>query len=511
MNNITSKCIDLKRRIKSNHFTSELYLLLVLLIVSFYFLYNQVLTIKRESLWFDEAVSFLTADLPLSQIINNSIQDPHPPFYYVFLHGWFRVTSAGDTNGRFLNVLLNIGIILLVYKLTKILLKSKKLALITAGLSIISPFQLLYSHELRMYTLLMFLSTAVVLIYLKARQTGQTKYWFLFGATAVLAMYTHLFSAFVLLAIGTHTLIHWRDKNNLYKTIAIGLIILILFLPWLYLLIQESQSNLGSFRPLQTDSVLNPIKPITSIAFLLFGQANTIWYAGLVFFLVLATTIVFIMELLKARKQREDVSFLQLPILLILLSIGVPNLMYFIHPFFLPERTMAAAAPFILIMLAWGASRQHSPLPYLVGTTAVTMFISTTLYLTTDDLIKPPYRDTIQFVAQQYRQGDIILHTSDGSYLPSVSYVNLPNHILLDGDPDMRKPIKVYQAFGGEVWEREKISTITNRLWLIVALEHSIEWQQEQVDYFHEQHTLLETYDFNGISVYLYDVKADKP
>ncbi len=483
------------------------YLLLFITIISFLL---RLASIGRESLWFDEAISFLTAELPLSQIINGVNQSSHPPFYYTVLAVWFKIVSTGDINGRFLSLLLNVATVPLLYLLTDLLLQNKQRALIAASLLAISPFHILYSHELRMYTLFMFLSAIIVLAYLKARQIGQIRWWFLFGLTAILAMYTHLFAAFVSLAIGIHAIIHYHDKNNLYKTIAVGAIIITLFLPWLYLMTQESQIEIGSLRPLQSDTELrNPIKPLTSIAFLMFGQASTIWYGASVFFLVIATAVIFLMELLKARKQGEDISFLQLPILLILLIIGIPNLIYFINPFFLPERTMAAAAPFILILLAWGAIRKQSILSYLVGATAVTMFIGTIITLTTNDLIKPPYRDMIQFVDQQHHQGDIIIHTSDGSYLPSLSYVDLPNHVLLAGDPDMRKPIRVYEAFGGEVWEREEIPIITNQLWLIVALEHSLEWQQEQADYFHEQYLLLETYDFNGIGVYLYEAKVD--
>ncbi len=388
MNNIISKCTDSKRQTKSNIFTIGL--CLTPLIISFYVIYSQLSTIGRESLWFDEAISFLTAKLPLSQILDNSIQDPHPPFYYVLLHGWFRVMPEGDANGRLLNLLLNIGIILLVYWLTKMLLNNEKLALIAAGLSIISPFQLLYSHELRMYTLLMFLITAMVAAYWKARENQETYWWILFAILAVFAMYTHLFTAFALMAIGIHALLHLREKTSLLKTVIVGIFIILLFLPWLYVLAGESQIAIGSLRPLQSDAeIFNPIKPITSLAFLLFGQANTVWYGGIVFFLVIAITAVFLLDLYKAHKQGEDISFLQLPGLLVLLIIGIPNIVYFINPFFLPERTMAAAAPFLLILLAWGVTRKHSPLPYLVGVTAVIMLAGTIMYLTTDTRIKP--------------------------------------------------------------------------------------------------------------------------
>lgn len=58
------------------------------------------------------------------------------------------------------------------------------------------------------------------------------------------------------------------------------------------------------------------------------------------------------------------------------------------------------------------------------------------------------------------------------------------------------------------MWSREEVIARGNRLWLIVALEHSVEWQLEQADFFARQFTLLQRHEIGGIQIYLYDVTA---
>ena len=330
----------------------------------------RIANIGRESLWYDEAISFLTAELPLRSILTNLIRDPPPPFSYVILHFWFKLFSPSDVNGRLLSSLFNIMMLPLVYVLGKELLHKRTLALFAVFLAAISPFHILYSHELRMYTLVMLLSTALGIAYVRAERTNSRWWWLAFAAISLLMVYTHLFSVFVLTAIGVYALIRRRHGQLLWKTAVIGLGLTILFLPWFYLLFGQSQADMESLRPLTSiDSDFNPLKPITSAAFLLFGQATTLWYGAAVFFLTIALFVVFLLELRKTDTiERRTVL---LPGLIVLFTIGMPVVLYFIRPFFLPERTMAAAAPFLLILLAWGLTRQHSPLPFLVMATGV--------------------------------------------------------------------------------------------------------------------------------------------
>jgi uncharacterized membrane protein len=464
----------------------------------------RLVAIDRDSLWFDEAISYLTATLPLEGIFNNTIQDPHPPVYYGLLHLWMSGLPDSDLAIRLSSLILNLLLIPLIFILSIELFDNKRIGLLAAILVAISPFHILYSHELRMYTLLMCLAILVVISYLRAFQTGHWYWWVFFAFTSLIAIYTHLFAWLMLAGIGTYALIHWNRKRELVISITIGVLLLVLFLPWLLMLAGEDQLEAGSLRPITRDreDTYNPLKLVTAPAFLLFGQSKTMWYAAGILFLVISIGIILIIEIRKAKIDDKDKGLL-MPILVVVWSIGIPAVVYLVRPFFLPERTMATAAPFLIVLMAWGFTRRGSPLKYLVIGAATFMLIGSLVYLAGDP-VKPPYRSTMDYVESNRQDGDVVLHTSDGSYLPALRYVDFGNHAVLAGDPDPRKPIPVYEALGGELWTRERALGTGNRLWLIVALEHSLDWQQEQASYFAEQYRLVDQQDFGGISVYLY-------
>ena len=468
---------------------------------------GRLIGIGRNSLWFDEAVSYLAADLSIVNILNNTIQSSHPPIYYLLLHFWLPFSSNSDDALRAFSLLWAILLIPAVYFLALELFHNNRTAVWAALMAALSPFITLYSHELRMYTLLAFLVTAGTLCYLRAVKDNDKRWWGLFLLVFFLATYTHLFAWLPLGAIGLYALIHRRNRRALQWTLICIGILAFLFIPWVLILLGESESELGSIRPLtQANVSANPLKPLTTLAFLLFGQSTKFpIITGISLFLTLSLVIVFIMDGRKAIKEKSANNLL-LPILISGMTVGLPVLLFLLRPFFLPERTLAAALPFLIMILAWGTTRPKSPLPYLVGIAAVFMLTSSLLYLTGDP-IKPPYRTTMEFIAEQRQPGDAVLHTSDGSYFPALRYVDFEAHGLLAGDPDPRKPIPVYEAVGGEVWALEQAGRMGTRLWLIVALEHSTEWQVEQAQYFDQRYQLLQRYDFDEINVLLYNLE----
>jgi len=463
----------------------------------------RLINIGRDSLWFDEAISYLASTLPIPEILNNSIQSSHPPAYYLMLRLWRQLVPDSDPALKLLSVFWNVLLVPIIYLLTKTLLNQKWLALLTAGLVSISPFHILYSHELRMYTQVMLLVTLAAWAYWQARQCVQWRWWALFGLFALAAVYTHLFAFLVLAGIGLHALIHHQERQLFWRTCLIIGLISLLFVPWLGLMLSEAQKDLGSLRPLAQESGRNPIKPLTSLAFLLFGMSSNLIFTGLILFTIVAIGAILLIDARKIRRQRIPDGIL-LTGLIIVSVLGLPLMVYLVRPFFLPERTMAVASPFLLLFLAWLTTLKHSPLPYLVGFAAVLMIVGTILYHT-GPLIKPPYREATNWVSEQIRETDLVLHTSDGSYLPALRYAQLSHHAVLAGDPDPRKPVEVYEAVGGNVWRLDDLEALPGeRLWLIVALEHSLEWQQAQTHYFASTYALLEEHEIGGIQIFLY-------
>ncbi|MBK8901475.1 MAG: glycosyltransferase family 39 protein [Anaerolineaceae bacterium] len=468
-------------------------------------IFLRLFSLGRDSLWLDEAISYLAARLPVSQIANNTVQSSHPPLYYFLLHFWLDLVPDSDTAVKLLSTLLGILLIPAVYLLGQQLFENRTVSLTAAALTAVSPFHILYSHELRMYTLLMLLVVVATAVTLHARQKETGGLWFVAGGLFLLAVYTHLFAFLALAGVGLHALLTYRShKRAFWATAAMTAVILICFIPWLNLMLAEAQPALGSLRPLQQATAFNPLKPLTAPVFLLFGMSSSFWYSGLILFIFFAYLIVFLLELRKLGRQQIP-SGLGLILLIIICVLGLPLGVYVVRPFFLPERTLAAVAPFLIIWLAWGVTRRQSPLPYLTGLALLLMLVGTVSYHL-GPLVKPPYRDATAFVLQNAAPGDVVLHTSDGSYLPALRYAPLLSQGVLAGDPDPRKPEAVYAALGGQVWSLADLETSANgRFWVIVALEHSIEWQQSQYKTIAASHTLLDEQTIGGIRIFLFE------
>ncbi|MCP4418021.1 MAG: hypothetical protein GY805_15470, partial [Chloroflexi bacterium] len=75
---------------------------------------------------------------------------------------------------------------------------------------------------------------------------------------------------------------------------------------------------------------------------------------------------------------------------------------------------------------------------------------------------------------------------------------------VLAGDPDPRKPEVVYKALGGQIYSLAEVANQNGRLWLIVALEHSVEWQLAQVEAISGSRSLLDEEEIGGIRILLY-------
>lgn len=464
--------------------------------------------IGRESLWFDEAVSYMAASLPVPQIIDNTIQSSHPPLYYLLLHFWQQIVPDNDGALRWLGMLWDLLLIPALYWLTMLMFGRRSLAIGAALFAAVSPFHILYSHELRMYTQLMLFVTVGTAVYWRARQSMNWKWWVLCAMVWTAAVYTHLFAFLPLAANGLYALWRYRERRALWFTVILILVVVLLFTPWLVILAGETQTELGSMRPLTQAVMRDWLKLLTTPAFLVFGLSDILPYTAVALFLTLATAVVLLLEWRRIRADGLPDGLVLIGLVLAC-TLGAPLLLYLVHPFFLPERTMAAGSPFLLILLAWCTTRRHSPLPYLVYGTAVVLAIGVVLYHV-HPLIKPPYRDAVAFIAERRQPGDVVLHTSDGSYLPALRYANWLQQAVLAGDPDPRKPKSVYETVGGAVWSREQALAAADRLWLVVALEHSIDWQQAQAVSFSDQFPVLVHQEIGGIDIILYDLSETK-
>jgi 4-amino-4-deoxy-L-arabinose transferase-like glycosyltransferase len=207
--------------------------------------------LSYHSLWFDEAVSLQWATsnpVWTWQRTFSLAEDKHPPGYYLLLHYWIdlldlvglpRSDTALRAFGSILGVLTVVGLLLLVRRLS-----GRPTALLAGLLVALSPVLVWYSQEMRMFQPA---TTALVwagLFLLWAWETPAPGWrwmgWLGFVVALALALYTYLFSAFLLPAVGlTLLLLFWtshppRLVGRLVEGILALAVATLLFLPLAY-------------------------------------------------------------------------------------------------------------------------------------------------------------------------------------------------------------------------------------------------------------------------------------
>lgn len=163
-------------------------LLLILLLASALRLYR----LDGQSLWADEGNSAALALRSLSQIARDAGHDIHPPLYYWLLHFWVRAFGNSELGLRSLSALLGVLLVALTYLLGERLF-GRSVGLAAAFAAALSPFQVYYSQEARMYILLALEGAAsayALLRYLESERRG----WLLgFILSSTAGLYTHYF------------------------------------------------------------------------------------------------------------------------------------------------------------------------------------------------------------------------------------------------------------------------------------------------------------------------------
>ncbi|MDJ0901196.1 MAG: glycosyltransferase family 39 protein [Xenococcus sp. MO_188.B8] len=179
--------------------------------------------------------------------LQSSTVDSHVfPLYYVLGHFWIQVFGDSIVAIRSLSAFLSLLVFPGLYWLCWELFQSSLTAWIAIALMAVSPFNVLYAQEARMYSLwtVLILFSSVAL--LRAMRLKKSLDWSIYGVTLVLLLYCHLFSLFVVLGQGIYVLITERlkFKEIFRKYLVTSIFSFLLFCPWIFVIL----TNLGSIR-----------------------------------------------------------------------------------------------------------------------------------------------------------------------------------------------------------------------------------------------------------------------
>lgn len=213
-----------------------------------------------QSLWSDEGNSVALAQARLGEITARTAWDIHPPLYYWLLHAWMRVFGQSEVAVRALSAVAGVLLVAVVYRVGARFF-GKQVGLLAAIIVTVSPFQVYYAQEARMYALLALLGALLVWTTGELMRHGEwternegpsrsgftarfwlppARYSFSYILSATLGLYTHYVFPLILLATNI-SMLGWLLKGHKERQAArwwggwltLQLIPLILYLPWL--------------------------------------------------------------------------------------------------------------------------------------------------------------------------------------------------------------------------------------------------------------------------------------
>ncbi len=201
----------------------------------------------EQSLWYDEGVTWMLSQMQSrSLLIEWTAADIQPPLYYLLIWQSDLYFASSEWALRFPSAVFGILTLPVIYILARRLAPTHRFfPLLAATIFAISPVMIYYSQEARMYTLLVLEASLSSYFLLRVIQPTK-RLWIWIGGyvlIAAMALYTHYFAAFLLVAHGAFLLITLTQrrfpKHLLVQSSAMIGGAILLFAPWLSILISR--------------------------------------------------------------------------------------------------------------------------------------------------------------------------------------------------------------------------------------------------------------------------------
>jgi len=377
-----------------------------------------------QSLWYDEGVSLLLAGKRVPDLIAHTARDIHPPLYYLLLRGWTTLAGRSEFAAAYFSLFFGVLLVALAFRLTQ-LLYGRQAALFATLLVALSPYNLWYAQEVRMYTLgATFGLLATWLLLRMLRDDCPAWVWPAYAVTAALGLYTLYYFAFLLafhnlfflIAAATRPNVRSRWRHWFSADAAIAL----LYAPWIPVLLRQA---LHPPVPPWRTAVSLPQMLAEAWTVLSVGQSVTfaeIWPA------LLATLILFALALRVPTRAGDP-----LQRWLLVGHVWVPAALIFLASFWTPlyhERYLFTyAVPFYILLgaaLAFALRSRRRQQALTMGTLLVLLLaygLGNYQFFYDSTYASDDYRAALQVLDEQWRPGDAIL-VNAGYVYPMLLY-----------------------------------------------------------------------------------------
>jgi uncharacterized membrane protein len=196
--------------------------------------------LDAEPFWLDEVCTYSFNAGSLADVARTYAGDVHPPLYGILLHGWAFVFGTSQQALRSYSTACSLLALVCTIILVRAMTGDHWAALAAGIMVAVNPFDIWHARDARMYeqaTAIATMATCVLWHWLERDDVARPprRHALVFGALAVLLLYTHYLGSLLLAAQLVAMLVllarhhRWRDATYLVGATASALL---LFAPW---------------------------------------------------------------------------------------------------------------------------------------------------------------------------------------------------------------------------------------------------------------------------------------
>ena len=169
-------------------------------------------SVGSQSYWADEALTVHEVQMPFGAMLTAvSHAETTPPLYFILAWAWAHVFGAGEAALRSLSSVAGVAVVPIAYLCARDLV-SRRTGVIAAAFAAVSPFLVWYSQEARAYMLLIALSGASFLWFIRAERDPSRRNVIWWATFSALALATHFFAGFLVAPEALWLL--WRGRSR---------------------------------------------------------------------------------------------------------------------------------------------------------------------------------------------------------------------------------------------------------------------------------------------------------
>ncbi len=299
-------------------------------------------------MWYDETVSLFLARQDLVSLTRHTAGDIHPPLYYYLLHFWGQLAGWSEFSAAFFSLFFGVLLIAIVYRVAREWAdernpfsqiaegrkprdlgrgsrKRVSVGVLAAFLVAISPYNLWYSQEVRMYTLGAVLGLASFYCFVRLLKQAESSrrsrldfsFFLAYAGVSALGLYTLYYFVF-LLAFENLLAIVWLARgyaspiSNLHSPVSslrsrvfVWLVsqfaILVLYVPWLPIAFRQATNP-----PVPPWRGMTPLGDVLleSFSALAFGQSVD-WHSPVIWFVLCVIALILLVALRSSVKSGD--------------------------------------------------------------------------------------------------------------------------------------------------------------------------------------------------------------